>query len=68
LITGAELVEIRAAEDMTKRRKVLKKGIQRQGSKSKGKKESSDESEADSYITDDREAHLLYCIVVERRL
>jgi len=68
-MTAADLVEIRAAEDVATQRKVPKKGTQRQGGRSKCKKESSDESEVDSYITDDgEEAALLDCIVVERRL
>ena len=50
---------------MTKQRKAPKKGTQKWNTKSKVKKESNDESEVDSYVTDDEDGDLLDCIVVE---
>lgn len=65
LMTAAELVGVRAAEEVTKQRKAPKKGRRKQTTRSKAKKESSDESEADPYITDDGEDEILDCIEVE---
>jgi len=65
LITAAELIGIREAEEATKQRKVLNKGKGKRKGKCKAKKESSDESEADSYIADDEDAEILDCIEVE---
>jgi len=50
---------------MTKQKKVPKKGKAKRQGRSKAKKESSDESEADSYITDDEEVEMLDCIEVK---
>ena len=64
-MTGAELVEIQATEDITKQKKVQKKaGGKRKGLRSGAKKESSDESEAYVDTTDD-EVELLECIELE---
>jgi hypothetical protein len=65
LMTGEELVGVRAAEEVTKQRKARKQGTQKRNTRRKAKKESSDESEADSYITDDGELEMLDCIEVE---
>jgi hypothetical protein len=65
LMTGTELVGVREAEEVTKQRKASKQGTRKRNTRSKVKKESSDESEADSYITDDGEVELLDCIEVE---
>lgn len=67
LITGAELVGLQKAEEVTKQRKAPKRATQKRNTRSKVKKESSDESEVDSYVTDDSGSDLLDCIVVERR-
>jgi hypothetical protein len=66
LMTGAELVGVREAQEVTKQRKAPKKGTRKRNTRSKVKKESSDESEADSYVTDDGDGDLLDCIVIER--
>jgi hypothetical protein len=55
----------REAEEVTKQRKPPKKGARKRTTRSKAKKQSSDESEADSYITDDGEVELLDFIEVE---
>ena len=59
LMTGVELAGIREAEAATRQRKAPKTGTQKQNTRSKVKKESSDESEADTYITDDTEVEIL---------
>src|SRR5271169_2288994 len=53
LMTGAELIGVRKAQEVTKQRKAPKKGTAKRTGKSKAKKESSDESEAYVDITDD---------------
>ena len=64
-MTGAELVGVRQAEEVTKQRKVApKKGTGKWKGKSKAKKESSDESDVYVDITDD-EVEILDCIEVE---
>ena len=65
LMTGAELVEIRAAEEMTRQRKAPKKVAgKRRGPRSQVKKESSDES--DEYVdTSDDEVEILDCIEIK---
>ena len=64
-MTAAELIEIRAAEEMIKQRKVPKKVAgKRRGLKSQAKNESSDESEEYVDISDD-EVEILDCIEVE---
>ena len=65
LMTGAELVEIQAAEELTKQRKAPKKVTgKRKGPKSWAKMESSDE--CDEYVdTSDDEVEILDCIEVE---
>jgi len=65
LMTGEELVGVRAAEAVTKQRKAPKKGTRKKNTRSKAKKESSDESEVDSYLTDDGDVEILDCIEVE---
>jgi hypothetical protein len=65
LMTGAELVGVREAQEVTKQRKARKVGTRKRNTRGKAKKESSDESEADSYITDDGEDEILDCIEVE---
>ena len=65
LITGAELVGLRKAEEMTNQRKASKGGTRKRNTRSRAKKESSSESEADSYITDDEGVELLDCIEVK---
>lgn len=50
---------------MTKQRKAAPKGKQKRNTKRKIKKESNDESEADSYNTDDGEIEILECIEVK---
>jgi hypothetical protein len=65
LMTGAELIGVREAEEVTKQRKAPKKGIRKRNARAKVKKESSDESEADSYLTDDGDVEILDCIEVE---
>jgi hypothetical protein len=50
---------------VTKQRKAPQKGKQKRNTRSKVKKEASDESEADSYITDDGEVEILDCIEVK---
>jgi len=64
LMTGAELIGIKAAEEVTKQRKAPKKGKAKRTGKSKAKKESSDVSEAYVDITDE-EAEIYDCIEVE---
>ena len=65
LMTAAELIEIRAAEEMTKQRKAPKKVAgKRRGLKSQAKNESSDESDEYVDISDD-EVEILDCIEVE---
>jgi hypothetical protein len=64
LMTAAELIGVREAQEVTKQRKAPKKGTRKGEGKSKAKKESSDESEAYLDITDD-EVELLDCIEVE---
>ena len=65
LMTGAELIGIQEAEEVTKQRKRPQKGKGKQKARPKAKKESSDESDTDSYITDDEDVAILDCIVVE---
>src|SRR5271170_182869 len=65
LMTGAELIGIRKAQEVTKQRKAPKKGTAKRTGKSKAKKESSDESEAYVDITDDDEVEIFDCIEVE---
>ena len=64
-MTGTELIEIQAAEELTEQRKALKKVAgTRRGLKSQAKKESSDES--DEYVdTLDDEVEILDCIEVQ---
>jgi hypothetical protein len=64
LMTAAELIGVREAQEVTKQRKAPKKGTRKGKGKSRAKKESSDESEAYLEITDD-EVELLDCIEVE---
>ena len=64
-MTGAELIGVREAEELTKQKKVPKKGKAKRQGRSKAKKESSDESEADSDIMNDAYVEILYCIAVE---
>jgi predicted hydrocarbon binding protein len=65
LMTGAELIGIREAEEVTKQRKAVPKKDKKKGkSKSKAKKESSNESEGYLDITDD-EVEIFDCIEVE---
>ena len=65
LMTEAELIGVRAVQEVTKQRKAPQKGKGKRKGRSKAKKDSSDESEADSDITDDEDVTLLNCIVVE---
>jgi hypothetical protein len=65
LMTRMELVGVQKAEEVTKQRKAAPKGKQKRNTKRKVKKESSDESEADSYNTDDGEVEILDCIEVK---
>ena len=51
---------------MTNQRKARKGATWKRNTRSRAKKESSSESEADSYITDDEEAEILDCIEVKR--
>jgi hypothetical protein len=67
LMTGAELIGVREAEEVTKQRKAPKRGTQKQNVRATVKKDTSDESEGDSYITDDGEVEIFDCIVVESR-
>ena len=62
LMTGAELIKVREAEAVTKQRKKPKKGTRKRSTRCKAKEESSDESEADWYLTDDEEVEILDCI------
>ena len=48
-------VDVREAEEVIKQRKMAQKDKQRRNIRSKVKKESNDESEIDSYITNDEE-------------
>jgi hypothetical protein len=65
LMTGAELIEVREAEEVTKQRKAPKKGTRKQKGRSTAlTKESSDESEAYLDITDDK-VEIFDCIEVE---
>ena len=63
-MTGAELIGIREAEEVTKQRKAPKKGTGKRKGRSKAKKESSDESEPYVDITDDDNAEIFDCIEV----
>ena len=64
-MTGAELIGIREAEEVTKQRKAPTKGIEKRKGRSKAWEiESSDESEAYLNITDD-EVKIFDCIEVE---
>jgi hypothetical protein len=65
LMTEAELIGIQEAQEVTKQRKGPQKGKGTRKGRPKAKKESSDESEADSNIPDDEDVKLLDCIVVE---
>ena len=65
LMTGAELIGVEEAEEVTKQRKGQQKGKGKWKGRSKAKKESSDESEVDSYSTDDEDVTILDCIEVE---
>jgi hypothetical protein len=65
LMTAVELIGVREAEETTKQRKASKKGSGKRNARSKMKKESSDESEADSYVTDDEDVEIFDCIEVE---
>ena len=65
LMTAAELIGIREAEEVTKQRKAPKKGAGKRKGKPKAKKESSDESEAYLDSTDDEDVEILDCIEVE---
>jgi len=64
LMTGAELIGIREAEEVTKQRKAPKKGTGKRKGRSKAKKDSSDESEPYVDITDDDNAEIFDCIEV----
>jgi hypothetical protein len=64
-MTGAELIGIREAQEVTKQRNALTKGAGKRKGRSKAKKESTDESEAELDITDDEDVEILDCIVVE---
>jgi hypothetical protein len=66
LMTGAELIGIRQAQEVTKQRKAPKKSARKPKSKSKAKKESTDESEVELNSTSDEDSDILDCIVVER--
>lgn len=65
LMTGAELIGVREAEEVTKQRKAPKKSAGKRKGKSKAKKESTDESEVGLDSTDDEDAEILDCIVVD---
>jgi hypothetical protein len=65
LMTEAELIGVREAQEVTKQRKSAQKGKGKRRGRSKAKKESSDESEGDSDITGDEDVAILDCIVVE---
>jgi len=58
LMTGAELVDLQKAQEVTNERKAPKRGIRKRNTRSQAKKETSDESEADSYVTDDGEPEI----------
>ena len=64
-MTGAELVGIREAQEVTKQRKAPKKHGGKGIGKSKAKKESSDESDAYVDVTDDEAVEIFDCIEVE---
>jgi hypothetical protein len=63
-MTGAELIGVREAEELTNQKKVPKKDKAKQYGRSKTMKESSDESETDSDIMNTY-MEILYCIAVE---
>ena len=65
LMTGRSWLVWRKREEVTKQRKAAPKGKQKRNTKRKVKKESSDESEADSYNTDDGEIEILECIEIK---
>jgi hypothetical protein len=65
LMTGAELIGVKAAQEVTKQRKALKKGKAKRTGKSKAKKESSDESEGYVDLADDEETEIYDGIEVE---
>ena len=64
-MTVAELIGVQEAEAVTKQRKAPKKGTRKRNTQRRVKKESSNESEAESYVTDDKEVEILDCIEVE---
>ena len=65
LMTKMELIRVCDAEEVTKQRKGEQKGKGKRKGRAKAKKVSSDESEADLYITDDEDVTVLDCIVLE---
>jgi hypothetical protein len=65
LMTGAELIGVREAQDVTKQKKARKTGKAKGKGQSKAKKESSEESEVDSNITGDEDVEILDYIEVE---
>ena len=64
-MTAAELIGVREAQEVTKQRKVPKRGAGKRQGKPKAKKESTDESEAYLDTTDDENVEILDCIEVE---
>jgi len=65
LMTAAELIGVREAEELTKQKKIVsKRGTGKRKGKSKAENESSDESDVYVDIPDD-EVELLECIEVE---
>jgi len=64
-MTGAELIEVQEAEEVTKQRKAPKRGTWKQSARSKAMQESNDESGANWCPTDDEDVETLDCIEVE---
>jgi len=65
LISGAVLVWVRQAQEVTRQRNAIKKAKGKQKDRSKARKESSDESEASLDTTDDEDIEMLDCIEVK---
>jgi len=65
LISAAELVGVRQAEEATRQRKAPKKVNGKRKRRSEATKESSDESDVSLDMTDDEDVEVLDCIEVE---
>ena len=66
LMTTAELIGVREAEEVTKQRKARQKGAGKRKGRSKAKKESTDDSEEGLDSTSEEDIGILDCIVVEK--